>query len=77
MLPVRISRTFSRSNELLIGGNVPMAHFTASVLYLLPSTHKCGGLSGEEIAESISMYVFMIRKNGSEAATKNSLESRS
>ncbi len=33
----------SRSKELLIGGNVPMAHFTASVLYLLPSTHKCGG----------------------------------
>ncbi len=38
--PVRHFPDLSRSNELLIGGNVPMAHFTASVLYLLPSTHQ-------------------------------------
>ncbi len=29
--------------ELLIGGNVPIAHLIASALYLLELRHKCGG----------------------------------
>ncbi len=29
--------------DLLIGGNAPIAHLMANVLYLLPVRHKCGG----------------------------------